>query len=272
MAVNKESATEILKNEVKVPEKPVIKSKAQMFKDTLDIMKPEIEKALPKNSITSDRFLRLALTTAKMNPALLNCTTESFLGALVVAAQLGLEPNTPLGQSYVIPYGGKAQFQIGYKGMITLARRTGEFARIEARIVYENDLFELEYGLDHKLKHIPLIEGERGDVKGYYAIYALKDGGESFEYMSKADIESFRKVFVKASKGPWSDANTYDSMALKTVLKKVLKYAPLSTEYVRDITMDDITAALNTDKAQAADAPEDDYLDIEYTVDGNFND
>ena len=268
------SATEILTENavVKQVEK---KSLNQTFRDTLTLMKPEIERALPKNSMTSERFIRLALTTGKSNPELLKCTLDSFLGALVVSAQLGLEPNSPLGQAYIIPYRkeGKlcAQFQLGYKGMITLARRSGEFQRIEARIVHENDEFELEYGLAHKLKHIPLLDGDRGKVKGYYAIYSLKDGGESFEFMSSDDIAAFKKIFVKSAGGPWGNANTYDSMALKTVLKKVLKYAPISTEYVRDINLDDITAAMNTDKPQSPEAMEDNYLDIEYTIESSHD-
>ena len=108
-------------------------------------MEGEIKKALP-SVITPERFTRMVLSAISVNPKLASCTPKSFLGAMMSAAQLGLEPNTPLGQAYLIPYNNKGtlevQFQIGYKGLLDLAYRSGEVEIIQANIFYENDTFE----------------------------------------------------------------------------------------------------------------------------------
>ena len=113
-------------------------------------MEGEIRKALP-SVITPERFTRIVLSAISVNPKLGSCTPASFLGAMMTSAQLGLEVNTPLGQAYVLPYSNKgvleAQFQLGYKGLIDLAYRSGEVEVIQAHVVYENDEFECEYGL-----------------------------------------------------------------------------------------------------------------------------
>ena len=117
-------------------------------------MEGEIKKALP-SVITPERFTRMVLSAISVNPQLGACTPQSFLGAMMNAAQLGLEPNTPLGQAYILPYRNKgvleAQFQIGYKGLIDLAYRSGEVEVIQSHVVYENDEFECEYGLAEAL-------------------------------------------------------------------------------------------------------------------------
>jgi recombination protein RecT len=159
------------------------------------------------------------------------------------AAQLGLEPNTPLGQAYLIPYKNKgtleAQFQIGYKGLIDLAYRSGQVKTIYAEAVHENDEFEYELGLEPKLKHIPASK-DRGDVIYYYAVFKLVNGGEGFTVMSKDDIDKHRNKFSKAANSGFSPWTTnYDEMAKKTVIKKVLKYAPLSTDIMRKIAEDE---------------------------------
>ena len=110
-------------------------------------MEGEIKKALP-SVITPERFTRIVLSAISVNPKLGQCTPQSFLGAMMTSAQLGLEVNTPLGQAYVLPYNNKgkmeAQFQLGYKGLIDLAYRSGEVEVIQAHVVYENDEFTCE--------------------------------------------------------------------------------------------------------------------------------
>ena len=123
----------------------------------------QIAKALP-SVMTPERFSRIAMTAVTKSPTLGRCTPGSFMGALLTAAQLGLEPNTPLGQAYLIPYKNKGvlecQFQLGYRGLIGLAHRSGELRSIEAHIVYENDEFEYELGLEPKLKHVPAMKNK----------------------------------------------------------------------------------------------------------------
>ncbi len=201
--------------------------------DYIKSMSGEIAKALPK-SITPERFTRITLSALSSNPELQQCTPSSFLAAMMTAAQLGVEPNTPLGQAYLIPYfnGRKqtkeCQFQIGYKGLIDLAYRSGEVQSIQAHEVHENDDFSYSFGLEPELHHVPAIR-DRGAVIAYYAVWKGKDGGYGFEVMSREDVEQHGDKFSKSyAYGPWK--NNFDEMAKKTVLKKALKYAPMKTE------------------------------------------
>lgn len=208
--------------------------------DLLKRMHTQIEKALP-SVITPERFTRIALTAYSRNEKLQECTPESFLGSMMQAAQLGVEPNTPLGQAYLIPYRNKGvmevQFQLGYRGMIDLAYRSGEVQNIQAHEVYENDTFEYELGLNPKLRHVPALK-ERGEVILYYAVFKLTNGGVGFEVMSKEDVEAFAKKKSKTyGTGPWQ--SDFDAMAKKTLVKRLLKFAPLKSDFVRAVTADE---------------------------------
>lgn len=224
----------------------------------IQAMEPQIRKALP-SVITPERFTRMVLTALSSTPKLQTCTPQSFLGAMMQAAQLGVEPNTPLGQAYLIPYGNVCQFQLGYKGLIDLAYRSGEVSSIQAHEVHEGDEFSFEYGLEPKLKHIP-AQKDRGNVIMYYAVLKLKNGGVGFEVMSREDVEKFAMKKSKAYRsGPWQ--TDFDEMAKKTVLKKVLKYAPLKTEFARAVATDETVKSTLSDSM--ADEPNEMYTTID---------
>lgn len=250
------------------------KKAPQTMKDYVNIMMPEIKKALP-NTITPERFSRIVLSAISNSKDLQACTPQSFLAGMMNAAQLGLEPNTPLGQAYLIPYKNhgtlEAQFQIGYKGLIDLAYRSGQVKTIYAEEVHENDEFEYELGLEPKLVHKPAIK-DRGDVIYYYAVFKLVNGGEGFTVMSKDDIENHKRRFSKAAQrgfSPWE--TNYDEMAKKTVIKKVLKYAPLSTDIMRKIAEDE---TIKTDMAQDMSlvSDETEYVEVVDTETGEVKD
>lgn len=248
---------------------PVKKTNEVTMKDWIQRSMGQIGKALP-STITAERFARMATTAVTMNPDLGKCTPASFIGAMLTAAQLGLEPNTPLGQAYLIPYNNyktgnkEAQFQIGYRGMIELAHRSGEFKDLSAHVVYANDEFEYELGLEPKLRHKPAMTN-RGEPVWVYAVYHLKSGGYGFEVMSKADIEEHRKKYSKAKSSPWD--TSWESMAKKTVIKQALKFAPLKSEFVRQTTQDDVTLNFRENFQDAEDAVVSDestrYVDVE---------
>ena len=188
-------------------------------------MKGEIGSALP-SQLSSDRFQRMALTAFNSNPKLQNCDPMSFIAAMMQSAQLGLEPNTPLGQAYLIPYKvkgmEKVQFQIGYKGLLELAYRSEKLKSLYAHEVRENDEFDIDYGLEQKLIHKPLLKGDRGEIIGYYAIYHLEPNGYSFVFMTYDEILNYGKKYSKSFEGGvWE--KEFDSMAKKTVIKKLLK-------------------------------------------------
>jgi recombination protein RecT len=233
----------------------------QNIQDLFKRMAPEIAKVLPKH-IKSDHLLRVALTEIRKNPKLLECSSQSLLGALMLAAQLGLEPGI-LGHAYLIPYynsktrSTEVQFQIGYKGYIDLVRRSGELQTLDVHEVCRNDVFEYEYGLTPKLMHRPALEN-RGEVYCYYAIAKLKDGGFSYLVMSIQDVEKFRKRSKSPDYGPW--VTDYDAMAKKTVIKQLAKYLPLSTEIQTQIVQDEVTKKEYENVFEAAD--ETDWVDI----------
>lgn len=225
----------------------------------IQTMKPQIEKALP-SVLTGERFTRMVLTALSTTPQLAECTPASFMGAMMQAAQLGVEPNTPLGQAYLIPYRNhgklEAQFQLGYKGLIDLAYRSGEIADISAREVHESDEFDYEYGTNEHLYHKP-ARGERGPVTEYYGIWRSKNGVPHFEVMTVKDMKEYAKKYSKAassSYSPWS--TNFDAMAKKTVLKKALKYAPLKTEFVRGVAADGTIKSFKDASSDILDAPD----------------
>lgn len=224
-------------------------TKGTTLNDLFNDMKPAIAQAIPKH-MTPERLLRIATTSIRQNPKLKVCTPQSLLGAVMQCAQLGLEPSI-LGHAYLVPYRNKkkdgervwhedeCQFQIGYKGLIELARRTGQISSIMAHGVHEKDEFEYEYGINDKLRHVP-ADGDRGAILKYYAVAKFKDGGYAFIVMSKRDIEIHRDKFSKTSKyGPWVDH--FDEMAKKTVLKALMKYMPISVEFQRAVDQDETT-------------------------------
>lgn len=230
-----QATTAVSKDEVKL-------TKNMTIPDMVKVMMPEIKKALPA-VITPERFTRIALSALNNTPALQQCTPMSFLAALMNAAQLGLEPNTPLGQAYLIPYKNKGhlecQFQIGYKGLIDLAYRNGQMQTIQAQAVYENDEFCYEYGLEPKLIHRP-APSERGELVYFYGIFRTVNGGFGFSVMSKSDMDNYAKTYSKAfdsSFSPWKSA--YEEMAKKTVIKQALKYAPIKTDFQRALSTDE---------------------------------
>lgn len=228
-------------------------------------MKGEIAKALP-SVMTPERFTRIVTSAISTTPQLAQTTPQSFLGAMMTAAQLGLEPNTPLGQAYLLPYKNhgklECQFQLGYKGLIDLAYRSGQVTIIQAHEVRENDEFSYSFGLEPTLHHVP-ARGDRGNVICYYAMFRTKDGGFGFEVMSREDVEAHARQYSKSygnGYSPWS--TNFDEMAKKTVLKKCLKYAPLKSDFVRAVASDE---TIKTEIAE--DMAEVPPVEIAYTVD-----
>ena len=221
---------------------PVKITKEMNIAEMIRAMEPEIKKALP-SVITPERFTRMALSALNTNKQLLECTKMSFIAALMNAAQLGLEPNTPLGQAYLIPYKNKGKveckFIVGYKGMLDLVYRNENVQTIQAQIVYENDIFEYELGLESRLYHKPALE-DRGEMIAVYALYKLSNGGYGFEVLSKDDVVMHAEKFsqgINSSYSPWK--TDFEAMAMKTAIKRVLKFAPLKTESLRAIASDE---------------------------------
>lgn len=236
--------------------------------------KAQIALALPKH-MTADRLARIAMTELRKTPKLMQCDQMSFLGAIMQCAQLGLEPGGALGHAYLLPFDRRqkqgnqwvtvateAQLIIGYRGMIDLARRSGQIVSLSARAVHENDTFSYAYGLEEKLEHVPCEDGNPGALTHVYAVARLKDGGVQFEVMSKAAVDKVRALSKSSEKGPWVDH--YEEMAKKTAIRRLFKYLPVSIELQR---------AVNIDEKAEADIPQDNASVItgEYSVIDDFS-
>lgn len=227
-----------------------------------DQFKKQLALAVPKH-LNADRMARIAATEVRKNKALLNTEPTSFLGSVMQAAQLGLEPGSALGQAYLVPYGNQCQLIIGYKGMIDLARRSGQVLSLNAYAVREGDDFSFQLGLKPDIHHVPSLEADRikKPITYVYAVATLKGGGYQFEVMSRAEVEAAR---AKAkSKNIW---NTYfEEMAKKTVIRRLFKYLPVSIEAL-EITNADA-------KREAGEKVEpDDVINIEAVSVEDFED
>jgi recombination protein RecT len=233
--------------------------------------KSTLAAVLPKH-VGADRMLKIALGALRTTPKLMQARTDTLLGAIIQCAQLGLEPNTPLGHAYLIPFENRSkgitevQIVFGYKGLIDLARRSGQIVSIAAHEVREHDHFEYEYGLDEKLVHRPSM-GERGNVIAFYAVAKLVGGGYAFEVMSRADVEAIRNEsqgwktavrFKKEASSPWGAH--FVEMGRKTVLRRLFKFLPVSIELATAATLDGKAAVGETQGAF------EDVLQGEYTV------
>lgn len=208
----------------------------------LEKMKPEMIKGMPKH-VTADRMTRIVITEMRKTPKLWQCDPLTVIASTMITAQLGLEIGV-LGHAYLIPYNNKkkgimeCQFQLGYKGMIDLARRSGQIISISAHCVYGGDNFEYEYGLDEKLKHIP-AKSAKGDSKFdyVYAVAKLVGGGHQFEVLTRDDVEAVRKKSPGGNTGPWVEY--YDEMARKTAIRRLFKYLPVSVEMQKAISFEE---------------------------------
>jgi len=218
-----------------------------VVRDLLEKSKEEIAKALPKN-ITPERVARIALTTLRKNPGLLECDPRSFLGAVMQASQLGFELDDNLGLAYLVPYKNRktgekeAQLVIGYRGLIELARRSGKLKNISARIVYENEPFSIAYGLSENLAHTPLPPSQRGNnIKGAYAVATMNDGSKTFEFLWGEELNAIKKAALEKAWNPkispWE--THWEEMYKKTAIRKMMKYMPLSPEATKATVIDE---------------------------------
>lgn len=237
--------------------------------DYLGGMKERVAQILPKH-LTADRVLQMAATTIHRNPAIAKCTPTSLLGAVMQASLLGFPPVDALGYCYFVPYGKDVQFQIGYKGMIDLARRSGKVKDVYAEIVREGDVFEAEFGLERTLKHKPNFDTAK-PVTHAYAVCHYSNGGYSFVVLSKGDIEKLRlrNPMQKATpSGAW--LTDYDAMAKAKTLKQLSKYLPLSLDQQTAVATDEAVLSpenfMRNDSGETSVKVEDisyDYFDEE---------
>src|SRR6476620_1623537 len=256
---------------------------------TLDRMLPEFGKALQR-TIEPEKFVRVALTAINKNEKLKRCTQTTILASLMDCAQLGLEPNGPLQEAYLIPYEDKrkgtvtCQLQIGYRGFAKLAHRSGKVAAIEANVVYERDQFEYMQGSDAWIKFKRTLEKDRGERVAVYCVVRMKDGSYALDimpihesYAIRNRSQAWRAFEQYKTEGPWNtDEN---EMHKKTCFKRLSKYLDLSPELHEAVQRDNEVeaeplvvspvfsgTAMNINRADLAAAQ------VEQVSDAEFND
>jgi recombination protein RecT len=220
----------------------------------LTAKKDYLAKCLPKH-LTAERVIKVAIIAASRTPQLLQCTPQSFVLAVVQASQLGLEAGSPLGEAYLVPYKQECTLIVGYRGLIALARRSGEIESIEAHVVHAKDAFRVSFGLDAVLEHSPWMpmptdedlrdenhdawqeKARPGPMVAVYAVARLKGGARQAEVMSRAEVDAIRRRSRASGAGPW--VTDYEEMAKKTVVRRLAKYLPMSIEMANALDADD---------------------------------
>ena len=217
-------------------------------------MKTQIGMALPRH-MNVDKLLRITMTSVQRNPLLLDCDPRSICACVIQSAQLGLAPDNATGQAYLIPFWNnkkkayEAQLIPGYRGLEKLARNSGEISTIQARAVHANDVFDLEFGFDQKLRHVPNLE-DPGALRCVYAYAKFKDGGIQVDVMGIGDVEACRarssgeqSAAKKRKEGKWVAPTPwetdYEEMAKKTVVRRLCKNLPLSAELAEAVSLAD---------------------------------
>lgn len=218
-----------------VQTRAIAKPRAQTFSDLLVSRRDEIAKVLPKH-MTPERMIKLAQIAISRTPKLGSCTPLSLYVSVMKAAELGLDCSGTLGSAYLVPFGNEAQLIIGYRGLIDLARRSDQIQNIEAHPVYVNDQFEMTLGTDGKIIHVPTLDGDPGEFRLVYFICRLKGGGIQTDVMTKAACDAIRRRSRASNSGPW--VTDYVEMCRKTVVKRGLKYCPMSVEFAEAMAAD----------------------------------
>jgi recombination protein RecT len=220
-----------------------IQTKEEREKTVYDVLQNDnvrnaLEEILP-NNLDANRFARIALTSLRNSPKLLQCEPASFLSALLQSATLGLEPNTPLGHSYLIPYGKEATLVVGYEGYIDLAYRSGVVTSIHANVVRNGEDFEWSEGSNPYINHKPsatpqtYTQGKQiyqtgRDVSHAYAIARLVGGGHVQVVMSKAEVDAIKSRSRASHDGPWVTDPV--AMMKKTAIRQLRKFLPMSPQ------------------------------------------
>jgi recombination protein RecT len=197
-------------------------------------MEKQFAMALPEH-VSPERFCRVLITAINSNPDLLKAERDSVLGAAMKCAQDGLLPDGK--EAALVTYGTKAQYLPMIAGILTKVRRSGELKTINAHVVYENDHYAYQLGDAEKIEHTPRIDGPRGKAVAVYAIAHTKDGGVYREWMTIEEVNQVRNVSRAKNNGPW--VQWWGEMARKTVLRRLAKRLPMSTDLMQVFQRDD---------------------------------
>ena len=194
-------------------------------------MRDQFARALPKH-LTADRFARVAITALTRTPKLAECTPASLMKCLLDLSAMGLEPDGR--RAHLIPYGTEATLIIDYKGLVELIRRSGDVVSIRSETVCEKDEFSWSNG---EVSHSVNWREDRGAMQAVYAEAVMKSGEKQSAVMTKAEVEAIRNRSRAGKSGPW--VTDFAEMAKKTVVRRLSKMLPLSSEIMSHVERDD---------------------------------
>lgn len=195
--------------------------------------------AVVPSGMDPTRVVRLARLAVHRNPALQQCDPVSVIESILMASQLGLEINSPVGGAHLVPFKGKCTMIPDYRGLIDLAIRGGSCRKIVSHEVYQQDHFEVMQGSEDKIVHIPtLTESARDDedLYAFYAIAILKDGDAVHEVATKGDVDKIRARVPEGSRSPWK--TDYVAMGKKTLVKRLMKWLKMSPDLATAVEID----------------------------------
>ncbi len=191
------------------------------------------------------QFAVSILSVLQGSQSLKSASNKSIYAAAMKAAVLNLPIEPSLGRAYLVPYKGQAQFQLGYKGLIELAQRSGQYKNINAGIVYKSQLISYNPLFEELILDFSKPQDE---IVGYFAAFKLFNGFEKVSFWTVEKVTAHGKKFSKSfASGPWK--TDFDAMAQKTILKDILsKYGPLSVEMQKAIDEDNQDSTISTPK------------------------
>lgn len=240
-----------------VAKRNAMQQKVATVRDLLNRAMPQIELALPR-WMDGDRFARITMTSLQLTPRLLDCEPVSLISAVMQCAQLGLEPDNVLGHAYLVPFKGKVQIIVGYRGIMRLARNSEDVSSIEARAVYEKDAFDYKYGDGGRrmLWHVPSEDDNPGALRAAYAICRFKNGGEVWEVILPRHIAKVKRISASASRSdsPWKLHE--EEMWRKTAVRRLEPFLPLDANARRAFAVD-----------EAGERGASQYLDLDLATD-----
>jgi recombination protein RecT len=206
-----------------------------VIRQNLHQMAPQFEAALPKH-VTVEKFTRVAMTAIQNQPDLATVDRTSLFSSIVRLAQDGLLPDGR--EAAIVKFGNKAQAMPMIAGILKKVRQSGDVAKVSAQVVYEHDEFVWHLGFDEDVTHNPPpLDQPRGKAIGAYATAVLKDGSRLLEVMNFDEIEQVRKVSRASGNGPW--VQWWGEMARKTVMRRLSKRLPMSTDIEDDFDRDE---------------------------------
>lgn len=253
-----------------------VKKQELEFKNYLMSAMPSL-KGIASKYMDAERLVRIALVARAKTPLLMKCSKESILTSLMQAAEMGLEPNTPLQHAALVPRRNRrtgmyeAQFMAMYRGLIELGRRNGVLRTARAVPIYTCDEYNITEGLTHTIEHKPKFDhadfGDPGKVIMVYAVAQLVGGDTEWTYMTAMQIRRIQNRSPAGKDGPW--VTDWEEMAKKTVLRRLFKLLPMSTalakamEHEEKVDDFDLTAVAEAAAASAEEEADDNVIPLQ---------